>query len=202
MARVGEIMSADGAVAMKVVYVDPLPPLDKDGKTVYVKELTPEKWVAMGQRFGAAWVGTSLKAVAEKFGKEVWEIAAKAMEQAVYEHTLPVAKKLIKSGELDVTDARSIGRLLDFEDAGLGTVSEWVETGKKRAAKRHYYCSWADTVAAVGAVEVCTYMMMGAMDGFYKALREVGARLKDRRRNTCPLSMPCGSCVINIELED
>ncbi len=77
-----------------------------------------------------------VKAVAEEFGEKGWAIMQKAAEQFGRER----AHILQEALSIDVNDARSLGKIFDFEDSLGGVKGEWVESSPARAKKNETKC--------------------------------------------------------------
>ncbi len=98
--------------------------------------------------------------------------------------------------KIDPEDARSVGRIFDLEDSGIGIKGEWVETGKKRAVKREYYCPFAAAVSA--CPDICERLFAAIEHGTFDA---IGVRVKDFRFGKL---IPKGDpyCEVILELAD
>lgn len=180
--------------------VDEMPPLGADRKTILVPEMPFEKLISqlegLFSQTSASLVSILvgvMRALEEKYGDEVWEVAGKW----VYESSYNRAKGMGQLMKVDPEDARSVGRLWDLEATMMGIKSEWIETGKKRAVKRFFKCPLASAVAECPAV--CERLLFEAVErGNCDAL---GVRVKTL---SMPKMLPKGDpyCEIVLELED
>lgn len=200
MGRKVETKSKDGKLTFKAEYVDKVPPISDadDGKTIYLRELPADRLKNMTSISGCAWSAAPMAAVAKEFGDKAWEVGKEAMKKFAYER----AKTTLKQQNVDLTDARAIGRWMDFEDNILGIEGEYTEYSKKKAVRLQFHCPWAQMITDHNAVGLCTYMMAGYMEGVRDAMKELGAKLKD-----LPPRFPCLTkgdpyCELIWELED
>jgi predicted ArsR family transcriptional regulator len=178
--------------------VDEIQPLGKDRKTVLAPE-TPltklvqqlENLVTQTSASGFAMLATVMNGLSEEYGDRVWEVAAKKMYEMGYARGKGVAQAM----KIDPSDARSVGRIFDLEDSNIGVKGEWVETGKKRAVKREYYCPLA--AVAGTCPEMCTRMFAAIEHGTFDA---IGVKVKDFHFGKM---MPKGDsyCEVILELE-
>ena len=97
--------------------------------------------------------------------------------------------------KIDPADARSLGRIFDLEDSRNGIKGEWVETGRKRAVKREYFCPLA--TGAEVCPEMCTRIAAAVERGTLDAL---GARATVSFAKLLPKGDPY--CEVVLELED
>jgi len=75
------------------------------------------------------------KKIVERFGEEGWEVLEEAAKEfAVYR--VPLMKVLVD----DPNNARSLGKIFDFEDSLSGIKGEWKEIGAKKAVKIEREC--------------------------------------------------------------
>ena len=179
--------------------VDDMPPLGEDRKTIFIPEMPLEKLVSqLEELVSQASVGmlgmlaTVMSTLAAKYGDEVWEVVAKPMYDSGYQRGQLIAQTM----KIDPEDARSVGRIFDLEDIGIGIKGEWVETGKKRAVKREFFCPLA--TAATACPEICERMFDAVERGTFDAL---GVRVKDFHfEKLIPRGDPY--CEVVLELED
>ena len=78
-----------------------------------------------------------VKAVASEFGEKGWAVLQKVAEQFGRER----AQILKEALEIDVNNARSLGKVFDFEDSLGGIKGEWVESSPKQAKKLETKCA-------------------------------------------------------------
>jgi len=178
MSKVVEKKSKDGTLNFRAEYVDgELPPITdtSDGKTIYLRDLPFDRLLNMARVSGCAWSAAPIAKIAQKFGDEAWDVAAEAMR----EFALNRSRQTLKRANIDINDARTLGRFMDFEDNIFGIEGEYVEYTKKKAVRRQFHCPWADMIVANNAVPLCTKMMTGYMEGVRDAMKEAGAKLKD-----------------------
>lgn len=69
---------------------------------------------------------------------------------------------------IDPYDARSLGRVLDYEDGLVGVRGIWTEETRGRAVKEERYCPAARELTA--CPEVCTRLMMALEAGTFSVL--------------------------------
>ena len=132
-----------------------------------------------------------MSTLAARYGDEIWEVASKTMYDIGYQR----GKEIAQTMKIDPEDARSVGRIFNLEDSGIGIKGEWVENGKKRAVKREYFCPFSATVAV--CPEVCTRLFDAIERGTFEA---IGARVKDFHFGKM---LPKGApyCEVILELE-
>lgn len=78
-----------------------------------------------------------VKAVTEEFGEKGWKVLRRVAEQFGRER----ADILKRALEVDVNDARSLGKIFDFEDDLNGVKGEWIESSPEKATKCETKCS-------------------------------------------------------------
>ncbi|MFW6151040.1 MAG: hypothetical protein ACOC6A_05850 [Chloroflexota bacterium] len=174
-------------------YVDEVPPLGEDRKTIYLPDTDIDKMVELGGRTLGIFLTEIMTSLADRFGEEVWDVARKAM----YEVGRRRAQSLVRTMKItDLNDARCLGRVMDIEDNNSGVRGEWVETGKRRAVKHEYECSQA------GAYEkcprICSDLLEAMEEGTFDAL---GVKVK---KPLITRLLPEGApyCEVVVELED
>jgi len=89
------------------------------------------------QGYAAKFPMMIVKAVADEFGEKGWAVMQKASEQFGKER----AQILKEALEIDINDARSIGKVFDFEDSLSGIIGEWIESSPKQAKRLEKKCS-------------------------------------------------------------
>lgn len=180
-------------------WVDEVPPLGKDRKTVFAPEMPLGKALhqleEVAHRARSDMTGllaVVMTALAARYGDEVWEVVGKAMYDVGYGRGKEVAQTM----KIDPEDARSVGRIFDLEDSSMGIKGEWVESGKKRAVKREYFCPFSTTVAL--RPEICTRLFDAVERGTFDA---IGAKVKDFHFGKL---LPKGDpyCEVILELKD
>ena len=62
-------------------FVDEIPPLAEDRKTIFLPDTDIDKAIALGGRTLGIMLASIMCPLAEKFGDEVWEVAKEAMYQ-------------------------------------------------------------------------------------------------------------------------
>lgn len=105
-----------------------------------------------------------LPALYERFG----ERGVRALQYVFYrvgEDRAPILREAL---HIDPFDARSLGRVLDYEDGLAGVRGVWTEETRGRAVKEERYCPAAGELAA--CPEVCTHLMMALEAGTFSAL--------------------------------
>ncbi len=110
---------------------------------------------------GLAWL---LPTVYEKFG----ERGVKRLQYVFYQVGLDRAPVMQEYLQIDPDDARSLGRILDYEDGLGGVRGIWVEESKGRATKEERYCPIARELEK--CPEVCTKLMMAMEAGTFKII--------------------------------
>lgn len=78
-----------------------------------------------------------VRAITEEFGEKGWAVLQKTAEQFGRER----AQILREALGTDVNDARSLGKVFDYEDGLSGIQGEWVESSPKRAKKVETKCA-------------------------------------------------------------
>jgi len=201
--------------------VEEMLPLGGDRKTVFVPKMTdgvilqilpnpfPNIFQGLSDRYGkdefgrierhlsekygeGAAFGHILRAFADQYGGEVWEISAETM----YDWGCQRAQLMKKVMNIDPEDARSVGRVFDCEDTLSGIKGEWIETGKKRAVKREFVCPAAGMLCV--APEFCSKVAYQMEIGTFE---NIGVRLK---KLDFPMLITQGDpyCEVVVELED
>lgn len=105
-----------------------------------------------------------LPALYRRFG----EAGVRALQYIFYrigEDRAPILREYL---HIDAYDARSLGRVLDYEDGLAGVRGTWTEETKGRAVKEERYCPAARELAA--CPEVCTRLMMALEAGTFSVL--------------------------------
>jgi predicted ArsR family transcriptional regulator len=180
-------------------WVNEVPPLGKDRKTIFVPDSSPirkltsqvEDALAQVRGEGISLAAMIMSVITAKYGQEAWD----DVEKMMYEYGRQRAPEFAKTMKIDPKDARSVGRIFDLEDSQYGIKGEWVETGKKRAVKREYYCPMAG--GAMLCPEMCSRMFVAVERG---TLDGLGVKAKF----DIPRLMPKGEpfCEVVLELED
>ncbi len=96
------------------------------------------------------------------------EKGVKALQFVFYQIGVDRAPLLQEFLEIDVDDARSLGRVLDYEDGLVGVKGIWVEETRGRAVKEERYCPAAAELSA--CPEVCTSLFMAMEAGTFSQL--------------------------------
>ncbi len=174
-------------------YVDEVPPLGEDRKTIFLPETDVFKMVELGGRTLGIFLTEVLAPLAEKYGDDVWEIGRKAMYE-VGQRRAPTMQRRMKID--DLSDARCLGRIMDLEDNNAGVRGEWVEYGKKRAVKHEYECPQAKPYER--CPKICTVLLEAMEQGTFAAL---GVKVKTPIiTKVLPEGAPY--CEVVVELED
>jgi hypothetical protein len=128
-----------------------------------LKELFDPNWhmeipmrLVMGR--GMAWLLPNLYA---RYG----ERGVKRLQYFFYQFGLDRAATMQKYLQIDPDDARSLGRILDYEDGLGGVRGTWVEESKGKATKEERYCPIARELEK--CPEVCTKLMMAMEAGTF-----------------------------------
>ncbi len=100
----------------------------------------------------------------ERFG----ERGTRALQYVFYRVGEDRAPILLEALEIDPYDARSLGRVLDYEDGLVGVRGIWTEETRGRAVKEERYCPAAGELAA--CPEVCTRLMMAMEAGTFSVI--------------------------------
>jgi hypothetical protein len=124
------------------------------------------------QDYMARWPMYMTKAVVERFGAEGQEVIQEVARRIGRER----AGLLKEALEIDVHDARSLGKVFDFEDSMNGVKGEWIESGKKRAVKKETRCAAAEIF--VEFPEYCSKLMYALAQATIEELNPK-ARLAD-----------------------
>lgn len=175
-----------------VEFVEKMKPLEEDRKTVFLPDTAAERLVEFGGATLGIFLANIMKALEAKFGDEVWEVA----DKAAYDIGRNRAAGMARVMKIDPTDARSLGRIHDMENNGMGIKCEWIETGKKRAVGRIFACPLAKP--AKESPKICSVIMEAMERGTFDAL---GVKIK---KPVLTKLMPQGDsyCEVTDELED
>ncbi|MBN2169637.1 MAG: hypothetical protein JW738_10370 [Actinobacteria bacterium] len=93
------------------------------------------------------------------------ENGTRAMQYVLYEAGRARGKLMLEALQIDPNDARSIGRVIDFEDGVGGVKGKWVDQTKGMATKEELYCP--ATKELESCPEVCTCLMMAMEAGTF-----------------------------------
>ena len=172
-------------------YVEEVPPLGEDRKTIFLPEMDVFAMAEMGGRTLGMFLSEILAPLAEKYGDEVWETGKRAMYEIGRRRAPSMAKRMKVD---DFGDARSLGRIIDLEANLTGVRGEWVEWGRKRAVKHEYECPQAKPCQKCPSV--CTILLEAMEEGTFDAL---GVKVK---KPIVTQAMPEGApyCEVVIEL--
>jgi hypothetical protein len=105
-----------------------------------------------------------LPALYERYG----ERGVRALQYVFYRAGEERAPILLDELQIDPYDARSLGRVLDFEDGLVGVRGIWTEETRGRAVKEERYCPAARELEA--CPEVCTCLMMAFEAGTFSVI--------------------------------
>ena len=109
-------------------------------------------------------LATLLPFLYQKYG----ERGVKALQFVFYQVGVDRAPLMRQALDIDVNDARSLGRVLDYEDGLVGVRGEWTEECRGRAVKEERYCPAAGELAS--CPEVCTKLLMAMEAGTFSVL--------------------------------
>lgn len=133
-----------------------------------------------------AWIGPSIRQLLSfKFYKEfpikiafktlatilpivsrVWgENGVRAMQYVLYEAGRARGQLMREALKIDPNDARSLGRVIDFEDGLGGVVGRWVNETRGCATKEEHYCPAQKELES--CPEVCTKLMVAMEAGTF-----------------------------------
>lgn len=96
------------------------------------------------------------------------EPGVKALQSVFYQVGVDRAPLLARWLDIDVTDARSLGRVLDYEDGLVGVRGTWTEECRGRAVKEERYCPVSRELER--CPEVCTSLFMAMEAGTFSVL--------------------------------
>ena len=96
------------------------------------------------------------------------EEGVKALQYVFYQVGVDRAQLLKHALDIDPNDARSLGRVLDYEDGMVGVRGIWTEENMGRAVKEERRCPAAGELAA--CPEVCTCLMMAMEAGTFSII--------------------------------
>jgi len=96
------------------------------------------------------------------------ERGVKSLQYVFYQVGRDRAPLLMEYLEIDPDDARSLGRVLDYEDGLVGVRGTWTEECRGRAVKEERYCPIAADLS--GCPEVCTRLMMALEAGTFSVI--------------------------------
>jgi hypothetical protein len=105
-----------------------------------------------------------LPALYDHFGEK----GVRALQYVFYRVGEDRAPILLEYLQIDPFDARSLGRVLDYEDGLVGVRGTWTEETKGRAVKEERYCPAARELES--CPEVCTRLMMAMEAGTFSVL--------------------------------
>ena len=105
-----------------------------------------------------------LPALHDRFG----ERGVRALQYVFYRAGEERAPILLEELQIDPFDARSLGRVLDYEDGLVGVKGVWTEETRGRAVKEERYCPAARELEA--CPEVCTCLMMAFEAGTFSVI--------------------------------
>lgn len=130
-----------------------------------VRDLMDYHWhMELPIRLVARRLATVLPAVYERFG----EPGVAALQYLFYKAGEERALIMQEHLEIDPWDARSLGRVLDFDDCLARVVGRWtVETGG-RAVKEEHYCPVSAELEL--CPEVCTSLLMALEAGTFSTM--------------------------------
>lgn len=179
-------------------WVDEVPSLEEDRTTIFVppsplRQLTSqlEDMVSQVRSEGFSMSAMILSVLAAKYGDEIYD----EVEKVMYDYGHGRAQEFGRMMKIDPKDARSVGRIFDLEDSQNGIKGEWVETGRKRAVKREYFCPLS--TAATLCPEICTRVAAAVERGTFDSL---GVKGTFSFAKLIPKGDPY--CEVVIELED
>jgi len=157
------------------------------------KELLSPSWHrGVPIRIAARGLTRLLPALYQRFGEK----GVRTLQYVFYQIGRDRAPILQEALEIDPYDARSLGRVLDYEDGVVGVKGIWVEETKGRAVKEERFCPAAEELSC--CPEVCTCLFMAMEAGTFSELNpdvEV-PELTDL------LSLGDDCCLATIELAD
>ena len=96
------------------------------------------------------------------------ERGVRALQYVFYRAGEERAPILLEELQIDPFDARSLGRVLDYEDGLVGVKGVWTEETRGRAVKEERYCPAARELEA--CPEVCTCLMMAFEAGTFSVI--------------------------------
>lgn len=172
--------------------VDEIKPLGEDRKTIFLPDIPCEKLPEAGGVMQGVFLTNIMNALEAEFGDRVWKIA----EKAGYDIGRARAASMVQTMNIDLTDARSLGRIHDLENSYIGIKCEWIETGKKRAVQRIFYCPVAEV--AKKNPKICSVILEAVERGTFDAL---GVKIK---KPILTKIMPLGDpyCEVTDDLEE
>jgi hypothetical protein len=158
-----------------------------------LRELADPKWRReIPLRAGMRGLTRLLPGLYKRYG----ERGVRALLYVFYRIGVDRAPILREYLEIDPYDARSLGRVLDYEDGLAGVRGIWTEETKGKAVKEERYCPAARELAA--CPEVCTCLMMAMEAGTFSVLNP-DIKIPEL---TDLLSKGDPCCLATIELED
>lgn len=129
------------------------------------KELLSPSWHrGVPMRIAARGLTRLLPALHRRFGEK----GVRALQFVFYQIGKDRAPILREALEIDPHDARSLGRVLDYEDGLVGVKGIWVEETKGRAVKEERFCPAAEELSR--CPEVCTSLFMAMEAGTFSEL--------------------------------
>ena len=129
------------------------------------RELLSPSWHrGVPLRIGARVMTRVLPSVYEYFGEK----GVRALQFVLYQIGKDRAPILREALEIDPNDARSLGRVLDYEDGLVGVKGIWTEETRGRAVKEERFCPAAEELSR--CPEVCTSLAMAMEAGTFSEL--------------------------------
>lgn len=130
-----------------------------------LKELVDPAWHrGVPLRLASRGLCHILPALYERYGEK----GVRALQFVFYrlgEDRAPILREALG---IDPYDARSLGRVLDYEDGLVGVKGAWTEETKGRAVKEERYCPAAAELTA--CPEVCTSLFIAMEAGTFSVL--------------------------------
>ncbi|MEW6554153.1 MAG: hypothetical protein AB1384_07700 [Actinomycetota bacterium] len=130
-----------------------------------LRDLTDPAWhLEVPMRVTMRGLTRLLPALYDRFGEK----GVRALQYVFYrigEDRAPILREYL---QIDPYDARSLGRVLDYEDGLAGVRGTWTEETKGRAVKEERYCPAARDLEC--CPEVCTKLMMALEAGTFSVL--------------------------------
>lgn len=131
----------------------------------------------------------ALPAVHERYGED----GVRALQFVFYQVGADRANLMRKALDIDVDDARSLGRVIDYQDSLLGVRGVWTEESRSRAVKEEHNCPAAGELAR--CPQVCEGLIPALEAGTFSVLNP-GLKAPLRRRF---LSRGETSCLVVLE---
>jgi multimeric flavodoxin WrbA len=127
-----------------------------------IKQLTPEEKLIRLRAALAMLIGSAIRAVKNKYGKEGLEVIA----QAWLDDHLKAVPSLMKMAGTEEKSLESFCKIVDYTDDFYGIEGRWVEKSEDKSVKLEKVCP----VAKFWESEVCECVFQASMEGMGRGI--------------------------------